>query len=148
MMNSASETKLVVTALAPVYRFTEAWSWPFVRAICGLMLVRHGIPKFTNPAFATAVAKTIGGLGFVPPHAWFWFIALLETVGGVMLALGLFTRPLALMIAIEMLIISFGVLLPAGRPYELTLMWALIAFAIAWRGGGRYSLDHAIGKEF
>ena len=38
------------------------------------------------------------------------------------------------------------------RGYEYTLMWGLISFAIALRGGGPYSLDRklwagALGKE-
>lgn len=139
--------RLFIPVLAPVYRFTEAWAWPVVRATCGLMLLPHGIPKFTNAAFAAAVTGIIGKLGFAPAEAWFWYVALLETVGGLMLAAGLLTRLVALMITVEMLIITFGVLLPLGRPYEFTLMWALIAFAITLRGGGRWSIDGLIGRD-
>jgi putative oxidoreductase len=146
-MSRDDGTKLIIPALAPIYRCTEMWAWPLVRATCGLMLLPHGIPKFTNPAFAASVTGTIAKLGFTPPVAWFWFVALLETVGGVMLAVGLLTRLVALMITIEMLVISFAVLLPAGRPYQFTLMWALLAFAIVLRGGGRRSLDSLIGRE-
>jgi putative oxidoreductase len=70
-----------------------------------------------------------------------------------MLAIGLFTRPVALAIAIEMLVISFDVYWPNGffagtRGYEHTLLWGLIALAIAARGGGKQSVDALIGKEF
>ena len=147
-MSNGDRPRLIVPALAPLYRCADAGAWPLLRVTCGLMLLPHGIPKFTNPAFAAAVTGLIGRLGFVPAVAWLWYVALLETGGGVMLALGLVTRPLALMVAIEMLVISFGVLQPAGRPYEFTLMWTVLAFAVAWRGGGRWSLDRAIGWEF
>ena len=33
------------------------------------------------------------------------------------------------------------------RGYEYTLMWGLICFAIALRGGGPYSLDRKLGRE-
>jgi putative oxidoreductase len=33
------------------------------------------------------------------------------------------------------------------RGYEYVLMWGLVAFAIALRGGGPYSLDRKLGKE-
>lgn len=125
----------------------EACAWPLVRATCGLMLLPHGIPKLTNPAFAANVTGLLGGLGFVLPVAWFWFVVLLETVGGLILAVGLLTRLVALMITIKMLVISFAVLLPAGRSYEFTLMWALLVLAITLRGGGRRLLDHLIGRE-
>jgi len=32
--------------------------------------------------------------------------------------------------------------------YEYALLWLLLCTAIFFRGGGRYSLDHLIGKEF
>jgi putative oxidoreductase len=35
-----------------------------------------------------------------------------------------------------------------NRGYEFALMWALLCVAIFFRGGGRYSVDHYIGKEF
>lgn len=34
-----------------------------------------------------------------------------------------------------------------GGGYEYPLMWGLLVFAIALRGGGPYSVDRAIGKE-
>ena len=53
--------------------------------------------------------------------------------------------------AVEMLIIS-ALYWKNGFPwlargYEYTLLWGLVCFAIALRGGGPYSLDRAIGKE-
>ena len=77
----------------------------------------------------------------------------LELFGGIMLAVGLFTRPVALAIAVEMMVISLDVYWPNGyfagtRGYEHTLLWALIALAIAARGGGKQSADRLIGKEF
>ncbi len=35
-----------------------------------------------------------------------------------------------------------------SRGYEYALLWWLLCIAIFFRGGGRYSLDHVIGKEF
>jgi hypothetical protein len=38
--------------------------------------------------------------------------------------------------------------MPQGFPrMELFVMWGIIMFAIALRGGGPYSLDRKIGKE-
>jgi len=34
-----------------------------------------------------------------------------------------------------------------GPGYEYPLMWALMMFAIALRGGGPFSLDRVIGRE-
>jgi putative oxidoreductase len=72
----------------------------------------------------------------------------LEFVGGIAIALGLFTRFFAAATAIEMAIITFTVFWPKGyHAYEYTLWWGLVLFAIALRGGGPYSLDQRIGRE-
>jgi putative oxidoreductase len=34
-----------------------------------------------------------------------------------------------------------------SRGYEYVLLWGLVCFAIALRGGGPYSLDRLLGKE-
>ena len=34
-----------------------------------------------------------------------------------------------------------------NRGYEFTLLWGMVAFAIALRGGGPYSLDRKLGTE-
>jgi putative oxidoreductase len=68
--------------------------------------------------------------------------------------IGLFTRFFAAAIAIELLCVTifvsgphgFGFSAPGGG-YEYPLIWGLIMFAIALRGGGPYSVDRMIGKE-
>ena len=63
----------------------------------------------------------------------------------------MFTRFWAAAAAIEMLIITciywntgFAWL---QRGYEYTLLWGLVCFAVALRGGGPYSLDRKIGMQ-
>ena len=81
-----------------------------------------------------------------------YWIGILEFFGGLMLALGLFTRIVGAMIAIEMAVISFVVLWPnwewSHRGMEYPLMMGIFALAMSFRGGGRYSLDRMIGREF
>ena len=75
----------------------------------------------------------------------------LETVGAVMIILGLFTRFFAAALAVEFAIITFVAHWPgfaAGRGgWEYPLFWGLILFAVALRGGGPYSLDRKLGWE-
>src|SRR5678816_12411 len=85
--------------------------------------------------------------GFAIPLAW----PLVRIAGGIALIVGLFTRFWAAAAAIEMAIImwlywnnGFAWL---ARGYEYVLLWGLVCFAIALRGGGPYSVDRAIGKE-
>ena len=69
-----------------------------------------------------------------------------------MLAVGLFTRIVAAAIAIETAVISFGVLWPvwgwAKHGMEYALLMGILALAILFRGGGRYSVDYYVGREF
>jgi putative oxidoreductase len=73
-----------------------------------------------------------------------WFIALLEGVGGLMLALGLLTRLVAPLVVVQMLVISW-LLAPTfpwiDRGFEYPLMLVFVVLLIAARGGGSVSLD-------
>ena len=78
-----------------------------------------------------AFLKGYADLGFVPP-ALFWGSFVVETLGGISLILGLFTRFFAAAAAIEMLVIiviywgnGFGWM---KRGYEYVLLWGLVEF--------------------
>jgi len=90
--------------------------------------------------------------GIEPALTLAYFIVALELVGGVCLIVGLFTRFFAAALAIEMLIALLFVHLAKGYAvgaggYEYVLLIGAVCFAIAIRGGGRYSIDRFIGKE-
>jgi putative oxidoreductase len=71
-----------------------------------------------------------------------------EFIGGICIAVGLFTRFFAAAAAIEMAIICFTVFWPHGyHAAEYTFWWGIALFAIALRGGGPYSVDRQIGHE-
>jgi putative oxidoreductase len=66
--------------------------------------------------------------------------------------LGLFTRFFAAANAIEMAFLTFVVYWGNGfgwlaKGYEYTLLWGIMCFAIALRGGGPWSVDRLLGKE-
>jgi uncharacterized membrane protein YphA (DoxX/SURF4 family) len=64
-------------------------------------------------------------------------------------AVGLFTRIAAAIIGIEMLLFQwqFGYFWTV-RGYEYALLWLILCIAIFFKGGGRYSVDRLIGREF
>jgi putative oxidoreductase len=87
-------------------------------------------------------------MGFVPGIAFAYAAMVLEIIGAACVALGLFTRFFAAGLAIEMLLITLVVQLPRGFAHmELAILFGIVFFAIALRGGGPYSLDRVIGKE-
>jgi putative oxidoreductase len=78
-----------------------------------------------------------------------------ELVGGICIAIGFLTRPFALLCLIEMIVIALKAHLPNGWLFtvpggggEFPVMWAILFLIILIRGGGPYSVDRAIGKEF
>jgi putative oxidoreductase len=76
----------------------------------------------------------------------------LETIGGLLIAIGLFTRPIAALLVIEFLVIIFVAHWPRGYGVgaggiEYPLMWGLILLAILLRGGGPWSVDRKLGWE-
>ncbi|MDF2118449.1 DoxX family protein [Roseiarcaceae bacterium H3SJ34-1] len=144
---SNAPNRLIVPALAPVYDRLTPFAWPLLRVVCGLLLVPFGWSKLTGPMFNTDVAL-FHRLGLEPAVALAWFITLLEFFGGMLLAAGFLTRIVAAMIAVEMLVITFAVAVPRGSGWQLTLLWATCALALALVGGGRYSVDGALKREF
>jgi len=87
------------------------------------------------------------------PCAAFAFAAMfLETVGGLCIFFGLFTRFFASALAIEIGIAFLAVHSPNGfnvyhHGYEYVLLIGIVFFSIEIRGGGPYSIDCVIGKE-
>ncbi|HSO41829.1 MAG TPA: DoxX family protein [Rhodospirillales bacterium] len=91
-------------------------------------------------------------MGYEPAAVWVWLVALTEVVGGLLLALGLFTRPAAVVIVIFLYTavshhMPNGVFWSQGGD-EYPLLWGTVALAFAIRGGGAFSLDHRLGKSF
>ena len=150
MAQTQTEPKLFLPFLQPFYDAVVPLSWLVVRLAVGWNLLVHGYPKFLNGS-SEAALKAYADLGFTPPVFWFWASASIETFAGISLILGLLTRFFAAAAAIEMLIITiiywgngFGW---TRRGYEYVLLWGLLCFAIAMRGGGPYSLDRKLGRE-
>jgi putative oxidoreductase len=145
----AAKPKPIIGALAPVYDRTVPLAYTLVRLTVGLMLLPHGIPKVQQGIEAFA-QQSIAGRGLKPALLIAYLVVFNETIGAVMIAVGLLTRVVAFMVAVEMAVIvyvywpKFGWTQPG---YEYVLMWGLMAFALVLGGGGRYSLDHYFGRE-
>lgn len=157
MSNDTQSVPLIVPALAPLYDRLGALSYPMIRVVTGLFLMPHGAQKLFGLFGGGGVAGTAGyfgqNLGLEPGVFWAVLVGGTEFFGGLFLALGFLTRPAAVAVAILMAVAVLLVHVPNGffwnaGGYEYPLLWGLIALAIAMRGGGRFSVDRAIGREF
>jgi putative oxidoreductase len=145
----ANTPKLLIPQLQSFYQCAEPLSWALIRITAGLMLIPHGWPKLMMGVGATAQMALVKR-GIYPAEPLAVVLITLETLGGLCIALGLFTRFWAAAVTIEMAVIVYHYLPKFGWTapgYEYPLFWGLVMFAIALRGGGPYSLDRVIGRE-
>jgi putative oxidoreductase len=123
------------------------------RAWMAFLILPSGWEKVFDDGVARIAAGNVLKTGFYPPMFWAWFVAILELVGMLMLAAGLLTRPIAFMFFVEMAVITVSIQMPNGyfwtsRGCEFALLLTVISFAFVLGGGGRYSVDRRIGREF
>lgn len=112
-----------------------------LRVIVGLMYACHGAQKL----FGWFGGPTGNG-GSVPPFSMFGLAGVLEIVGGLLLALGLFTRATAFVLAGQMAVAYFlvharGGFFPILNKGELPVLYCFIFLALWAVGPGAYSLD-------
>lgn len=96
-------------------RFAQPVGWAVFRAVIGLALVMESLPKIANPLGQIGFLEAIG---FYP--GWFWspLLAGAQFVGGAMIALGLLTRPFALMNAVTLVVtVWYHVSFPYGDAF-------------------------------
>ena len=146
--------RYLVPALGGIYGALESYSWPLVRAATGLFFVPHGLQKLFG-MWGGDIARTAEGMvkqGLEPAMFWAHYIAVLELFGGILLAIGFLTRPIAALFVGFMAVAAFHVHMPLGwfwtnRGMEVPLYLMLICIAIAIRGGGVLSVDHLLRRE-
>ena len=147
--------KPIIAPLNSLARFFEPLAEPLVRVTAGLLLVPHGAQKLFGLFGGYGLEATgqffAGKLGL--PASFALLAGLIEFAGGLMLALGLATRAVAVLVFGVMAVAVVSVHLPNGffwtnGGYEYPLFWAVIALSYAIRGGGRYSVDALLGYEF
>lgn len=91
---SNERDRLVLPFLGGFYdRVAQPFAWTALRVAVGLMLVVEGWPKILNPMGQVGFVE---GLGFHPGWLWSPALAVVQVLGGALIALGLFTRPAAL----------------------------------------------------
>lgn len=110
-----------------------------LRVMSALLFMQHGTAKLlgipTLPQFANLQMFSLG-----------WIAGILELVGGALLVLGLFTRPVAFILSGQMAVAYFLVhapqdFFPIVNGGELAILYCFVFLYLAAAGGGAINLD-------
>ena len=138
-MNTINRTTRAVDAALAIVRIATA-----------VIFIAHGWQKFFQYGIA-GVTQGFTQMGIPLPGISAPLVAGLELVGGTLLLVGLLTRPIALLLAIDMLVamvlvhLKNGFFLPNG--FEFTFILLATSLALALTGAGAYSLDALIASR-
>ncbi|HZB53479.1 MAG TPA: DoxX family protein [Reyranella sp.] len=110
-----------------------------LRIMSGLLLLQHGTAKYLNFPFVQSMANA-------SPTSLSGIAGILELVGGVLLILGLFTRPTAFILSGMTAVAYFVAHAPRGfypilNQGELAILYCFVFLYIAAAGSGPWSLD-------
>jgi putative oxidoreductase len=115
-----------------------------LRVTLGLIFFSHGYPKVAHSAPGMQAFFVEHGL----PGYFVYISGVLEVFGAILLAVGVFTRGAALLLAIEMGVAIWKVHSSGGylavHNYEFPLAMLAGSFALATVGAGLLSLDHVL----
>lgn len=144
----ASRDTLIVPGLSSVYAALAPLSVLYMRVIAGIALMAHGWPKIQNPMGAAGMVESIG---FAPGWLFSPLLAGGEFIGGLLLAIGLLTRPAAAIASFILLVTVYFHWIMKSEGYagsELSLIWLGVTLFFVAHGAGRFSVDRALGKQF
>ncbi|OQW46770.1 MAG: hypothetical protein A4S09_02350 [Proteobacteria bacterium SG_bin7] len=130
--------------------FTTSCVSLFLRLFIGICFVIHGLGKLgiVGSGNMQGFAGWLKSLNVPMPEIQAKMAMLTELLGGICLALGLFTRPVCVMLTFVMIVAMLighrggGYLItnnPPGREYTVNL--AVVLIAILMLGPGTYSID-------
>ena len=148
-------SRYFIPAFGNLYARLEPFALPLLRAGLGLILIPHGCQKLFGMFGGmglNANAALFQRLGYQPGMFWGTLVGCTELIAGTLLVLGLFTRPAALSIVIFMI---FSIHFTSAKGFfwsnggmEYSILILLVALVFLIRGGGEYSLDKSMPKEF
>ena len=123
----------MVNPLSPYSAILHA----LLRIVAGFLFFQHGLPKLFGG---------FGSKGPVEVMSQMWFAGVIEVFGGIAIALGVFTSPVAFIASGEMTVAYFQAHMPRGfwpiaNGGELAALYCFVFLYFAAMGGGKWSID-------
>jgi putative oxidoreductase len=130
--------------MANLNLFSSAWAprlLSVLRIVAAFLIMQHGAQKLFG--FPSGPA--------VPLTSMMGFVGALEFFGGLLLLLGLFTRPAAFILSGLMAVAYFMAHAPQGfwpilNKGELAVIYCFVFLYLAFAGGGPWSVDNQIRR--
>jgi putative oxidoreductase len=134
--------------MADLNSFYASWTprlLSVLRIIAAFLLMAHGAQKlfgFLAPP----------GMPSFPPFSQMWIGGVLEFFGGLLLLLGLFTRPVAFILSGMLAVAYFQMHAPGGfwplqNKGELAVLYCFVFLFLSVAGGGEWSVDRLLRRR-
>tara|TARA_R110000737_G_scaffold123379_1_gene155406 strand:+ start:570 stop:1028 length:459 start_codon:yes stop_codon:yes gene_type:complete len=126
-----------------------------LRLIAGLIFTGHGAQKlfaWFGGYGLDGTGQWMESIGLAPGYLMALMAGSAEFFGGLLLIIGLLTRPTSFVLAITMMVAIFSVHIDNGmfmsnNGYEFALTLLAITAALFIQGGGKHSIDAIIVKK-
>jgi putative oxidoreductase len=111
-----------------------------LRIVAALLFIEHGTAKLIGWPASEMPRPPVG--------SFMWIGGVLEAVGGLLVLLGLFTRPIAFLLAGEMAVAYWMFHAPQG-PFPMnnggdaSILFCFVFLFLAAAGPGRFALDNS-----
>jgi putative oxidoreductase len=115
-----------------------------LRIMTGLLFLEHGTGKLLGFPSSDHTASSLFSL--------IGFQGVLELAGGLLILLGLFTRPVAFVLAGDMAVAYFMAhaprsFYPTVNDGQLAILFCFVFLYLAFAGGGEWSVDEEIARS-
>jgi len=133
-----------MTGISAVAPQRMALGLTIVRILVGIVFIAHGAQKLFVIGLP-GITAGFGQMGIPLPAIAGPGVAILEFVGGILILVGLFTRVIAILLAIDMLGAIFfvhlknGFFLPMGFEFAFTMLMASLSLIVG--GPGAYAIE-------
>lgn len=130
----------------PAREYSTGRMLSVLRVVAGLVLFSAGTMKMFG------VPHPLQPIPAFHPGSMLGMAAILEVIGGIAITIGLFTRPVAFVLAGEMAVAYFKVHFPQS-PFPtvnngmLPVLFCFLFLYFCFAGAGPWSLDHLLAKR-